>query len=65
MPLEMKETSVLLSPEEIMQIASICEDGDRDAAILFMKQLMKNVKKAQEGFRSLYQRGGHMGAAKF
>ncbi|MBU0701639.1 hypothetical protein KKE26_10195 [bacterium] len=65
MPLEMKETSVLLSSEEIMQMMSICEDEDRDAALLFMEQLMKSAKKTQEGFRSLYQRGGHMGAAKY
>ncbi|MFH1860868.1 MAG: hypothetical protein ABH870_07670 [bacterium] len=65
MPLELKETSVLLSPEEIMQMMSICEDENKDAALLFMEQLMKGVKKTQEGFRSLYQRGGHMGAAKF
>jgi hypothetical protein len=65
MTLEMKETNILLLPEEIMQLMSICEDEDRDAALLFLKQLMGNVKKTQEGFRSLYQRGGHMGVARF
>ena len=65
MALEMKETNILLSPEEIMQMMSICEDEDRDAALLFLEQLMNRVKKIQEGFRSMYQRGGHMGAARF
>ncbi len=65
MTLEVKETSILLSPEEIMQMMSICEDEDTDAAMLFLEQLMNRVKKTQEGFRSLYQRGGHMGAARF
>ncbi|MDI6781593.1 MAG: hypothetical protein QME49_05790 [bacterium] len=65
MALEMKETNILLSPEEIMQLMSICEDEDKDAALLFIEQLMNSVKKTQERFRSLYQRGGHMGAARF
>ncbi|MEW6621491.1 MAG: hypothetical protein AB1422_19520 [bacterium] len=63
--MEIKETNILLTPEEIIELIGICEDGDKDKAIVFLKNLQKKVAKIQSGFRSSYQRGGHIGVAKY
>lgn len=63
--MEIKETGVMLLPEEIIQLIGICEDADKDNALSFLKELRKKVEKVQSGTRSSYQRGGHIGPAKF
>ncbi|MDI6800282.1 MAG: hypothetical protein QMD53_06435 [Actinomycetota bacterium] len=62
--LEIKETNILLSQEEMIELTVICEDQDRDKALSFAKQLYKKLARAQSEQRSTYQRGGHMGPAK-
>ncbi len=63
--MEIKGTNVLLSPEEIIELMAICEDADKDNALSFLKKLHKRIEKAQGGFRSSYQRGGHIGQPRF
>ncbi|MFH1563884.1 MAG: hypothetical protein ABIF11_10795 [Nitrospirota bacterium] len=63
--MEIKETSVIFLPEEIIQLIGICEDADKDNALSFLKELRKKVEKVQSGARSSYQRGGHIGPAKY
>ncbi|MBU0600141.1 hypothetical protein KKB84_02225 [bacterium] len=63
--MEIKDTSVILLPEEIIQLIGICEDANKDNALSFLKELRKKVEKVQSGARSSYQRGGHIGQAKF
>lgn len=62
--MEIKETTISLSSEEVIELLGLCEDADKDKSLAFLKRLSKKVKKTQEGFRSSYQRGGHIGAAK-
>lgn len=61
--MEIQETSVILLPEEIIQLIGICEDADKDNALSFLKELCKKIERVQSGARSSYQRGGHMGPA--
>lgn len=63
--MEIKETSILLSPEEIMELMGICEDENKEMAMAFAKKLHKKVEKTQGSFKSGYQRGGHIGPARF
>jgi hypothetical protein len=62
--MEIKETNILLAPEDIIELMVICEDQDRDNALVFLKGLRKKVRRVQSGCRSSYQRGGHIGPAK-
>ena len=63
--MEIKDTYVMLLPEEIIRLIGICEEKDKDNALVFLKELRKKVEKVQSGARSSYQRGGHIGPAKF
>ncbi len=62
--METKETSILLAPEEIVELMVICEDNDKDNALVFLKGLRKKIRDVQSGCRSSYQRGGHIGPAR-
>ncbi len=62
--LEIMETNILLSKEEMIELTVICEDQDTEKALAFLKELKSKAAKAQSERRSTYQRGGHMGAAK-
>jgi hypothetical protein len=63
--MEIKETKIILMPEEIIEIIDICESSDQKNALLFIKKIKKKIEKVQTGFRSSYQRGGHIGQPKF
>lgn len=62
-PLEIKETSILLTADEIIKILGICEDADKERALNFLKMLKAKIERVQGSFRSSYQRGGHIGVA--
>lgn len=63
--MEIKETSVLLLSEDIAELMVICEDQDKDRALAFTRELKKKAARVQSEQRSTYQRGGHMGPARF
>lgn len=62
--METKRVSVILEPQEINELMMLLEDRDKEEALNFCKNLKKKIVTIQSGMRSVYQRGGHMGAAR-
>ncbi|MDI6794454.1 MAG: hypothetical protein QME81_16575 [bacterium] len=62
--MEAKEVNVTLSQAEVTELIILVEDRDKEAALDFCKGLKKKLAITQSGMRSVYQRGGHIGAAK-